>query len=243
VVANTLFNDVFTPVGFDLDETDISVEARAPYDKLYRQPRGFAWRRVLEDGAADACFADGAHLAHVACANATCLAAGLDAYCLGYVCRGGAYDGGLCGAGDRAVFRYRRPADIQYLWETVPAVISPLVGATSERLAVWMRLAAFPKFRKLYGRIRGRDVKKGDVLTFRVEANYDAHAFGGTKAIVVASVAAGLETPVVARLALLAGFVLAGLAVLALARHAYRPVYVGDPRRIPWLANGDSSDA
>ena len=240
VAANTLFNDVFTleTPGLELDETGIAVEAEAPWKDVYRQPRGFAWARV--DGAAptadDGCFDGDAHLRHVACAPATCDAAGLAAGCLGYVCRGGAYDGGKCDAGDVAVFAYRRPGDFQYLWETFPQVISPLVGVTAERFAVWMRLAAFAKFRKLYGRIRG-DLKKGDVLSFAVRANYDARAFGGSKAIVVAAVGAGLETPALARMCFLLGAILVGLAGLAVARHAYAPVFAGDPARIPWLTD------
>ena len=117
--------------------------------------------------------------------------------CFGYTCRGAPVDakrsldvpfGEICKAGDKAVFVYPDPDKYQYLYETFPDVISPLVGVESERFAVWMKIAALPTFRKLYGRIN-TDLKKGDVLAFDIDSHFDVDAFSGKKAIVVATAA------------------------------------------------------
>merc|ERR1712167_402557 len=96
--------------------------------------------------------------------------------CFGYTCVGAPVDakrsldvpfGEICKAGEFAVFVYPDPDNYQYLYETFPEVISPLVGVESEGFAVWMKIAALPTFRKLYGRINS-DLKKGDILAFDI---------------------------------------------------------------------------
>jgi hypothetical protein len=117
--------------------------------------------------------------------------------CFGYTCKGAPVDakraldvpfGEICKAGEKAVFVYPDPDKYQYLYETFPDVISPLVGVESERFAVWMKIAALPTFRKLYGRIND-DLKKGDILAFDIDSKFDVDAFSGKKAIVVATAA------------------------------------------------------
>jgi len=58
--------------------------------------------------------------------------------------------------------RYPDDDDYQYLYETFPEVVSPMQGVDSDRFQVWMRVAALPKFRKLYATITD-DISKGDV--------------------------------------------------------------------------------
>lgn len=52
---------------------------------------------------------------------------------------------------------------------------------------VWMRPAALPQFRKLYGKIEG-DFDEGDYLVFSVVANYEVDSFDASKSIVISTV-------------------------------------------------------
>lgn len=52
-----------------------------------------------------------------------------------------------------------------------------------ERFQVWMRVAAFPTFRKLYGKHRG-SMEKG-VYTIHIRSNYDVTSFSGRKAVII----------------------------------------------------------
>ena len=50
-----------------------------------------------------------------------------------------------------------------------------------------MRLAGVPHFRKLYGRIPAINLKKGDVLRFRIVNNFEVASFKGRKGLVLAT--------------------------------------------------------
>jgi len=66
-------------------------------------------------------------------------------------------------------------------------IISPVEGMQNEHFMVWMRTAALPKFRKLYGKIAG-PLKKGTVLTFGVNSKFDVRSFGGSKSIIISTI-------------------------------------------------------
>ncbi|XP_020252095.1 ALA-interacting subunit 1-like isoform X2 [Asparagus officinalis] len=55
-----------------------------------------------------------------------------------------------------------------------------------EDLMVWMRVAALPTFRKLYGKIEV-DLKANDKITVSLENNYNTYSFGGTKKLVLST--------------------------------------------------------
>jgi hypothetical protein len=54
-----------------------------------------------------------------------------------------------------------------------------------ERLLNWMRPAALPAFRKLWGRVDGRGLRRGEVVTVTITNRWNAYAFGGQKAVVL----------------------------------------------------------
>jgi len=60
-------------------------------------------------------------------------------------------------------------------------------GVENEHFIVWMRLAGVPHFRKLYGRIRTHNLKKGDVIRFRIVNNFEVASFKGRKGLALAT--------------------------------------------------------
>ena len=58
-------------------------------------------------------------------------------------------------------FYYPNDDTVQYLYESYPQHISPIVGVTDEHFKVWMRPAALPQFRKLYGELNGCNLCEG----------------------------------------------------------------------------------
>eukprot|EP00904_Undaria_pinnatifida_P001566 jgi/Undpi1/1140/HiC_scaffold_10.g04602.m1 len=79
---------------------------------------------------------------------------------------------------------YPDEASTQYLYETYPDVISPVQGVSDEHFIVWMRTAALPTFRNLYGRI-DHDLAAADTITFGITANFHVADFGGTKSLIL----------------------------------------------------------
>ncbi|KAI3921483.1 hypothetical protein MKW98_013417 [Papaver atlanticum] len=55
-----------------------------------------------------------------------------------------------------------------------------------EDLMVWMRIAAFPSFRKLYGKIE-EDLFAGDTIIVSLENNYNTYSFSGKKKLVLST--------------------------------------------------------
>lgn len=55
-----------------------------------------------------------------------------------------------------------------------------------EDLIVWMRTAALPSFRKLYGRIE-EDIDADDVIVVHLSNNYNTYSFGGKKKLVLST--------------------------------------------------------
>ncbi|XP_048230444.1 putative ALA-interacting subunit 2 isoform X2 [Ricinus communis] len=55
-----------------------------------------------------------------------------------------------------------------------------------EDLIVWMRTAALPSFRKLYGRIE-EDLDADDVILVHLMNNYNTYSFGGQKKLVIST--------------------------------------------------------
>jgi len=55
-----------------------------------------------------------------------------------------------------------------------------------EDLIVWMRTAALPTFRKLYGKIEV-DLNQGDFIDVTLENNYNTYSFNGKKKLVLST--------------------------------------------------------
>lgn len=132
---------------------------------------------------------------------------------------------------DGVCHRYYYPDDAttQYLYETYPMVVSPLDGVTNEHFVVWMRTAALPLFRKLYGYIEQR-IPAGSVLTFNVQANFIVERLEGHKALVVSNTYIfGGKNHWLGTLFIIVGAVAAVFGLLFLAKVILAPRKLGDP--------------
>jgi hypothetical protein len=113
-------------------------------------------------------------------------------------------------------------------------VVSPIEGVLNEHFIVWMRTAGLPTFRKLYGKI-DKSLKKGDMLTFQISANFEVDSFGGSKSIVISNLGEfggknsflGISYIVVGSVSLLLG-------VLFALKQAISPRTLGDTRYLAW---------
>lgn len=169
LIANTFFNDKFT-----LMDTAGAVDDQG--NKLVMNEEGIAWESDLKhrfdmpDGYQQ-------KLCEVNKCDLSCCQD------LGFSCSstgGPAIDpknASLCYAYD-----YPEQSTTQYLYQTYPSVISPLEHVNNEHFVVWMRVAATPNFRKLYGYI-DQTIPAGTTLEFDVNMNYVVESFNGTKSL------------------------------------------------------------
>ncbi|KAG2636826.1 ALA-interacting subunit 5-like isoform X3 [Panicum virgatum] len=101
-----------------------------------------------------------------------------------------------------------------------------------EDLMVWMRTAALPTFRKLYGRIEV-DLRAGEVVTVAVQNRYNTYSFGGRKAVVLSTAGAlGGKSSFLGRAYLAGGAACLGLALLLTLLGLLCPVPVDEERRL-----------
>jgi LEM3 (ligand-effect modulator 3) family / CDC50 family len=165
LIANTFFNDVIeltdgtsSDGGVDLIMQEDGIAWQSDLDYMYRQPNGFVYEECPDSCTPDCCDGD-----EWSCSEPTL------------------YKDGKC-------YRYFYPDDdtTQYLYETYPQVISPIDGVLNEHFIVWMRVAALPTFRKLYGWIN-QPIAEGTVLTFQITNNWEVGTFEGRKSLVISN--------------------------------------------------------
>jgi len=131
-------------------------------------------------------------------------------------------------------FEYPKDDTVQYLYETYPDQISPLQGVTNEHFIVWMRTAALPKFRKLYGKISG-DFTNGVDLAFTIVANYEVSSFGGSKTLVVSTIGEfGGSNPHLGTAYIVVGVLSLITGLLFAAKHILNPRPIGDITMLQW---------
>mmetsp|Transcript_6877 Transcript_6877/g.12445 ORF Transcript_6877/g.12445 Transcript_6877/m.12445 type:complete len:328 (-) Transcript_6877:145-1128(-) len=213
LIANTLFNDIIklvSIVGPDgevipnapMVETGIAWESDLKYK--YRQPDGFKSQQC------ESCNCDCSETDGEGKRKWSCNTPYID-------------EDGNC-------WRYYYPFDesTQYLYETYPMLINPIEGVTNEHFVVWMRAAALPHFRKLYGYIE-QTIPAGSVLTFTVMANYAVERLQGSKALVVSNnYIFGGKNHWLGTLFIAVGSIAAILGVFFLCKDKFAPRRLGD---------------
>jgi len=152
--------------------------------------------------------------------SVSCVSVGLKAGCKAYTDSNG----------QGYLFYYPDDDTVQYLYETYPDQISPIVGVTDEHFIVWMKTSSLPTFRKLYGRIEG-NFNKGDRLVFNLIANFEVDSFDATKTLVISNLGGmggrntflGLAFTTIGSLCMVFGFVLLGKAYQAELTEYFNP--------------------
>ncbi|XP_052180011.1 putative ALA-interacting subunit 2 isoform X4 [Diospyros lotus] len=110
-----------------------------------------------------------------------------------------------------------------------------------EDLVVWMRTAALPSFRKLYGRIE-EDLDVEDVVTVKVLNNYNTYSFGGKKRLVLSTSSwLGGKNDFLGVAYLFVGSSSIFISLVFLLLHVKNPRPYGDTTYLSWNWKGISS--
>ncbi|CAI9300244.1 unnamed protein product [Lactuca saligna] len=103
-----------------------------------------------------------------------------------------------------------------------------------EDLIVWMRTAALPKFRKLYGKIN-TDLDAHETITAEVENNYNTYRFGGRKKLVLSTTTwIGGKNDFLGIAYISVGGLCLFMAINFILLYVFRPRRLGDPSYLSW---------
>ncbi|KAI9086904.1 hypothetical protein K1719_031065 [Acacia pycnantha] len=106
-----------------------------------------------------------------------------------------------------------------------------------EDLIVWMRTAALPTFRKLYGRIH-TDLNLNDTVTVIVQNNYNTYSFKGKKKLVLSTTSwLGGKNDFLGIAYLTVGGLCFFLALSFTVVYFIKPRQLGDPSYLSWNRN------
>ncbi|XXG71959.1 hypothetical protein AAC387_Pa07g1170 [Persea americana] len=106
-----------------------------------------------------------------------------------------------------------------------------------EDLIVWMRTAALPTFRKLYGKIEV-DLEANEKVTVVIQNNYNTYSFGGKKKLVLSTTSwIGGKNDFLGIAYLTVGGLCLFLAISFLIIYLVKPRPLGDPSFLSWNRN------
>ncbi|KAI3712729.1 hypothetical protein L1987_71294 [Smallanthus sonchifolius] len=103
-----------------------------------------------------------------------------------------------------------------------------------EDLIVWMRTAALPTFRKLYGKIN-TSLEAHDTITVVLENNYNTYSFGGQKKLVLSTTSwIGGKNDFLGIAYLTVGGICLFMALNFILLYVFKPRPLGDPSYLSW---------
>lgn len=106
-----------------------------------------------------------------------------------------------------------------------------------EDLIVWMRTAALPTFRKLYGKIEV-DLNANDIIEVNLANNYNTYSFSGKKKLVLSTTSfLGGKNNFLGIAYLTVGGLCFFLAMVFFLVHIIKPRPLGDPAYLSWNRN------
>jgi len=217
LIANSYFNDVFRLADYTMNETGIAWATDVEY--RYDQPEGFCYTEwdATDFGTLAEC------LDELENSNAGCSTLDLSGI--------GQYTDPSTGI--KYCYFYPNSNSYYYLYERYPQ-ISPIKGVKDEHFIVWMRTAALPNFRKLYG-IINTDLEEGTTLTFDIDANFFVQGFEGKKYIVISTTSwFGGANSFLGLTYIVVGSVCLFLAIIFLGKQVTCPRKLGDTRYLGW---------
>ncbi|KAF1866651.1 hypothetical protein Lal_00018035 [Lupinus albus] len=116
-------------------------------------------------------------------------------------------------------------------------LIESIPLSDQEDLIVWMRTAALPTFRKLYGKIEV-DLNEGDDINVRLENNYNTYSFNGKKTLVLSTTSwLGGKNDFLGIAYLTIGGLCFVLALAFTIVYFVKPRQLGDPSYLSWNRN------
>ncbi|CAI9773203.1 unnamed protein product [Fraxinus pennsylvanica] len=111
-----------------------------------------------------------------------------------------------------------------------------------EDLIVWMRTAALPTFRKLYGKIE-MDLEAGDVINVELQNNYNTYSFDGKKKLVLSTTSwLGGKNDFLGIAYLVVGGLCFFLAIVFTIIYLVKPRQLGDPSYLSWNRNAGGTN-
>ncbi|KAJ4843762.1 ALA-interacting subunit 3 [Turnera subulata] len=106
-----------------------------------------------------------------------------------------------------------------------------------EDLMVWMRTAALPTFRKLYGKIE-EDLQEHDIIDVEVQNNYNSYGYGGKKNLILSTSSwIGGKNDFLGFAYLIIGGFCFSMAVTFIFIYVFKPRPLGDPAFLSWNKN------
>lgn len=104
----------------------------------------------------------------------------------------------------------------------------------NEHFIVWMRVAALPKFRKLYGKI-DKKLAKGTQINVSIQSRFNVAAFDGSKSLVLSTTSfLGGRNPFLGIAYIVVGSICLVLAAAFFIKSVLQPRQPGETQYLQW---------